>query len=243
MLALRTNVAGSRELRYRKPRPSYCLEPALVARRGTPQQNEDMDPKLLREATRAEHERTEGAMPLLGPDLTRERYVHVLRCLYPIVRGWEQWAAKNAPEPLQDAVTARRRTGLLEQDLRFFNEQPEVAHAFAFNVGSIPGLAITQAPGDLGDHFKAAFLGAMYVIEGSTLGGQYISKQVEASLGLVPGEGDAYFRGYRQNTGPMWKQVQAELAALPDDLNETVVGAAKAMFNLFHDAMQGCIPA
>jgi heme oxygenase len=44
-------------------------------------------------------------------------------------------------------------------------------------------------------------LGAMYVLEGSTLGGQVISRQLaKANIPLR-----SYFSGYGERTGPLWK--------------------------------------
>ena len=47
----------------------------------------------------------------------------------------------------------------------------------------------------------ATLLGAMYVMEGSTLGGQLIARHVELVLGLTAGQGNAHFRGHNERTG------------------------------------------
>lgn len=47
----------------------------------------------------------------------------------------------------------------------------------------------------------AQLLGAMYVMEGSTLGGQVISRQL-AKSNIAP---HTYFSGYGKQTGPMWQ--------------------------------------
>jgi heme oxygenase (biliverdin-IX-beta and delta-forming) len=47
----------------------------------------------------------------------------------------------------------------------------------------------------------ADLLGAMYVMEGSTLGGQLIARHVELVLGLTAGQGNAHFRGHNERTG------------------------------------------
>ena len=53
---------------------------------------------------------------------------------------------------------------------------------------------------------RSIFLGRMYVMEGSTLGGQYIARHVEETLGLSSGEGNSYFRGYGEATGERWRE-------------------------------------
>jgi heme oxygenase len=49
-------------------------------------------------------------------------------------------------------------------------------------------------------------LGCLYVLEGATLGGQLIGRQVQRQLGLRSEHGCAFFAGYgADQTGPMWK--------------------------------------
>jgi len=82
-------------------------------------------------------------------------------------------------------------------------------------------------------------LGTMYVMEGSTLGGQLIARHVEKSLALVPGVGDAYFRGHGERTGAMWKEFSALLATrISDDQTGQVIDSAKKMFQVFGSWMQ-----
>ncbi|UOQ99791.1 biliverdin-producing heme oxygenase [Hymenobacter sp. 5317J-9] len=73
-------------------------------------------------------------------------------------------------------------------------------------------------------HTLPQLLGAMYVLEGSTLGGQVINRQLErAGIPLR-----SYFAGYGERTGPMWKafcHLLAEAAA-PDNADEIVASAA-----------------
>jgi len=50
----------------------------------------------------------------------------------------------------------------------------------------------------------ASAFGCLYVLEGSTLGGQVISRQVHAKLGLTPERGCAFFSSYGPRVGQMW---------------------------------------
>lgn len=189
---------------------------------------EQMDPIELRERTRSEHAAVEASMPLMQDALSRELYVAVLRSLYPLVRGWEQWATDAAPERLRPLVQARRRASLLAEDIRFFGQQPpdDVVALIALDARLSETLPGSSA-------YDAVFLGAMYVIEGSTLGGQFIARHVEQIFDLAPGLGDSYFRAYANQTGPMWLEVKSHLVALDPDETDGVVDAAKAMFSLF----------
>jgi heme oxygenase len=73
-------------------------------------------------------------------------------------------------------------------------------------------------------------LGAMYVLEGSTLGGQVITRQLEkAGIPLR-----RYFSGYGERTGPMWKAFGQLLtaAATPAAADEIVASAARTFQHL-----------
>jgi heme oxygenase (biliverdin-IX-beta and delta-forming) len=77
----------------------------------------------------------------------------------------------------------------------------------------------------------------MYVMEGSTLGGQYIARHVEKTLHFTPGQGNAYFRGYSERTGELWREFKSLLTALPETDSDTVIASAKATFAVFRDRL------
>ena len=188
-----------------------------------------MDTARLRQATQDEHAATEATVPLMQPALDRALYVEVLRGFYRIVRAWDVWAQQHAPADLQALLADRRQSSLLAADLRALGvheppKEDDVLH--------LP-MARTAVPG----HPRSVFLGRMYVMEGSTLGGQLLARHVEAQLGLTPGEGDSYFRGYGEHTGERWREFKAILQALPDSETDTVIASAKNMFQLFGQAM------
>lgn len=193
-----------------------------------------MDLEYLKQATRPEHEGTEDTVALMDPALTRADYVRTLQQMYGAVRGWDDWATQHAPPTLLSLLEGRRRSPLIEADLDYLGaEIPALKHRptpwFSSDVHSQP------------EARYASFLGAMYVMEGSTLGGQYIARHVEQALGLQPGAGNAYFRGYGDQTGAMWKSFKTVLAAVPDTHTELVVQSAKRMFGFFaaETAVQG----
>lgn len=183
---------------------------------------EEMDLSYLRQATRAEHEGTESTVPLMKEALTRAEYVQTLQRMYRAVAAWDAWSGQHVPARLANLLHGRQRSSLLAADLAALNATtPE-----------------DQAPVTLPSvTTEAEFLGRMYVMEGSTLGGQYIARHVEETLALEPGVGDAYFRGYGERTGAMWKAFQAVLVEVPERQTEEVVQAAKAMFAFFGACM------
>ncbi len=191
-----------------------------------------MDVPRLRADTRLEHLATEEAMPLMRAAITRAEYECILRRLRSVVTRWETWAEAHAPEDLAGMVRARRRGSLIERDLQSLG----IAHdqnSVHFEAARIPGLESKSKT------FRSAFLGAMYVVEGSTLGGQQIARHVEAVLGLNATFGAGYFRGYGELTADMWRQFKAVLAAVPDAESGVVIAAARAMFEVFRMALLG----
>jgi len=183
-----------------------------------------MDINRLRDSTWAEHKSVEGTMPVMKPDLTREEYVACLQRLHGIVAAWEDTAVEEAPSSMQDFLLARRRRHLLEADLGWLG----AAHNEE-NRASLP---------DLTD--QASFLGALYVMEGSTLGGQLIARHLEQTLGLEPGRGDLYFRGHGTQTGPMWREVCDLLRMeVSQDQADRVIESARRMFQAFGSWMRG----
>jgi heme oxygenase len=184
----------------------------------------DLEIEKLRRATAADHRAVEDTVSLMHEGLMSTEYVLCLQRIYGIVAAWEDHAANNAPEWMQPTVVARQRKSLLELDLAWFGvlEKDDMR----------PTLPKTDD--------TPSFLGSMYVMEGSTLGGQLIARHVETALYLSEGQGDAYFRGHGDQTGPMWKEFCEVLKIrVPDQETDAVVNSAKAMFATFGEWMRG----
>ena len=180
--------------------------------------NRTMDLELLKRETALDHDRAEKSMRVMEPELGRSGYIDTLRSLYGFIRGWEIWAEGVTRGELREQLHARQRSALLAADLRFFSSQlPEDLY---------PGPSLTARN-------TAEVLGTMYVIEGSTLGGQYIARHVEKVLSLAPGHGDTYFQGYGERSGQMWQEMRELLRGVPDQYADTVIFAAKLLFSDF----------
>jgi heme oxygenase (biliverdin-IX-beta and delta-forming) len=186
-----------------------------------------MDLQQLRRETLLDHNAVEQSVPLMYDELDRDTYVSCLLKLHGIIAAWEERAAPNAPAWIQELLAARRRGHLLMLDLTWFGVDPS-------------GEARPTLP-EIKD--TASLLGAMYVMEGSTLGGQLIARHVERVLGLTAGQGNAYFRGHDERTGQLWKEVcDALRTKVPDSETDTVIAAAKAMFGVFGGWMRTGMP-
>lgn len=123
----------------------------------------------------------------------------------------------------------RRRLAALSRDLAFLGLSAE----------GIDGLA---RPRPITLDRAATAMGALYVLEGSTLGGRVIGRHIAATHGLTGG-GLAYYSAHGARTGAMWAAFRDRLDAYDGD-GEAVVAAANDTF----DAMRawlttvGCDP-
>ena len=187
----------------------------------------DLDIQRLRWETHADHRAVEDCLPLMREELDTAQYVRCLKQMYGVVAAWEEHAAETAPEWMRSTLAARQRKPLLELDLAWFGvEKPDDRRPILPGIDDLPSL-----------------LGAMYVMEGSALGGQLIARQVEATLHLSQGKGDAYFRGHGDQTGRLWKEFGELLKIrLADDQTDAVVASAKAMFAAFGEWMRKSAP-
>jgi heme oxygenase (biliverdin-IX-beta and delta-forming) len=187
------------------------------------EEHHDLDIRRLRQETEVNHQAVEGAVPLMQEGLNTVQYVQCLQRIYGVVAAWEDRAAEVAPQWLRPALTARQRKPLLELDLAWF--------------GVTKHDETRPALPEMND--LASLFGTMYVMEGSTLGGQFIARHVETELHLSEGRGNSYFRGHGNQTGLMWKEFCEMLKLrIPDEQTEAVVVSAKAMFSTFGMWMQ-----
>ncbi len=169
----------------------------------------------LRFVTRPAHDRLDGTLGLLDERLGLDTYRRVLERFYGFWRGWEPQVAAL----FQDAafLDPRRRMHLLRADLTTVGLS---AHA----VQMLPACPLPI----LRDAAEA--LGSLYVMEGSTLGGRVIERNVERCLGLDGRRGCTYFAGYDTDTGRMWRSFLARLDLAPVADAERVADGAVATF-------------
>ena len=147
-------------------------------------------------------------MPSLTALGNREVYTATLARLYVFYSRWE--LAIQRCEMLREVVpdlAERRRLNLLELDIRALGGSPPPRPFSASDVLSVP---------------KA--LGALYVLEGSTLGGQVISRAVGRGLGAGT-KGRAFFTGHGPRTGALWSSFAAALDRYDGDADTVVAGA------------------
>lgn len=143
----------------------------------------------LRAATRAHHERLDRLI-----DLRRlrdgRRYGRVLQVMDGFLAAWESCVTAALPGTWHAWLRQRSRRPFLQQDLRV--------------LGLAAGPPLQPMPPFA---TAGAAWASVYVMEGSALGGQVITRSL-GDAGLRPDRGAAYFHGWGPATGPMWKEVR-----------------------------------
>jgi heme oxygenase (biliverdin-IX-beta and delta-forming) len=180
----------------------------------------------LRLETRDAHAAIESTLALTEKRLTLGAYRQVIESFYGFYKPVEHAianAAHAAPMPVWLNLDARRKTVLLEADLKRLNP-----HAV-----SAPLLCDMLPPLDK----IAQRLGCLYVLEGATLGGVLISRHIRENLGIYPESGGRFFQGYGCATAAMWSDYRAGLLAFatlaPQD-EDLIIATARATFETLH---------
>src|SRR3954466_11849701 len=151
----------------------------------------------LKAETRPAHDRIEKAMDLDQRVATRESYKNLLIRFYGFHSVWEKAAGMVAPD--KAFFESRCKTRLLAKDLEALGMQED---GIVRLPQCDPLMPLPSPP---------AVLGSMYVVEGSTLGGAIIAREVERKLGLGPETGCAYFICFGRGIGIMWKRCGSRL--------------------------------
>ena len=168
---------------------------------------------LLRSWTQDAHSALEAQLGLLNQPASSEFYAHLLRRFLGFHLVWEQ-DLQAFPE-LARELEARSRIEHLRDDLKMLGlTEAEISH--------VP--LCSDAHRVTADEAHA--LGSFYVLEGSTLGGQLITKHLSGAHWL-PAEGLSYFNPYGSRTGEKWRSFKRWLEDQADQhpLNDIVSGA------------------
>jgi len=174
----------------------------------------------LKTETRSNHVQTETllyAEKLMAGTLTRAELRHLLTIHYRFHQALETAVAAQPDFFAGYDHDQRQKTPWLLADMEQFGIDPD------------------QSNPDLFSGWNGyELLGALYVGEGSTLGGQVIAK----ALRRTPGLGDdattlRFFGGYGNQTGPLWKDFGTYLLNRADGQEEVIIDAARRAFDLF----------
>ncbi|RJK93753.1 heme oxygenase [Vallicoccus soli] len=175
-------------------------------------------------------------MDLLDPALAGPAGAARLRAALAALLGFHRaveaqvdaWAAGGAPEATALEWPHRRKAHLAAADLR-------AAGAGAQEVAGVAPMALPPLAGTGGA------LGALYVSEGSTLGGQVVARHLQGSGVPVP----SVLRPYGGATGPRWQAYRATARAWAGDdpaRADALVQGAVTTFDALDRHCRGLVP-
>lgn len=156
----------------------------------------------LREETQESHKRLESRLDLLERALALDGYRDLLGRFYGFYVPVETQLDRLCQNTLPDLqFPQRRKIHWLIQDLKALGWTGRQVEALPL-CGVLPTLAL----------FPQA-LGCLYVLEGSTLGGQIISRHLHSVHGIDAETGAAFFRSYGSHVGAMWRAFGAAITS------------------------------
>ncbi|KPC33234.1 Heme oxygenase [Pseudomonas syringae pv. cilantro] len=183
----------------------------------------------LRAETNQLHVRLEKRMPFFSSALNNALYLRLLQAYHGFHAPLE--AALHTSDLIPAALEPHERIKMpmLVRDLRALGmSEKDIEH-----LPRCTRLPVVDSPG--------ACLGVMYVLEGATLGGQVLRRDVYKRLGVDEHSGAAFLDVYGVATGPRWKAFLSHLDALPGDTDFTdaATHAAHSTFAFFERWLDG----
>lgn len=186
----------------------------------------------LREKTAPQHHRAEQnryTVAMLNRTMTLEQYGEYLAKFYGFVRPLEQ-RLEERPEwrRIGFDISARMKSRLLEADLAGLGWS---------------GQAIINAPDCLALPDVSTFpraLGCLYVLEGSTLGGQMLTKLLIKYLPVSPETNARYLNSYGDAVRARWDEFRGMLTgqAHSGEDEREMLSAAGETFDRLHDWLE-----
>lgn len=171
---------------------------------------------ILKENTKHLHDLVEARFNsgrIFEGTFTRQDYENLLKYNYLFLLNFEKPVFDLISEDNSQKMSLDKRVKLplVKQDVQFMNIETSKAIAF-------PEIKN-----------EAEALGMLYVMEGSTLGGNMIAKQL-SKLPDFKELSFVYFRCYGENTGSFWKNFKSVLdeAVTPDKYGDCTAGSVKA---------------
>jgi len=159
------------------------------------------------------------SMSIMSPEMKVEDYMYYLSLMHDVHNDTEGLIFPFFSNLIDD-LEQRRKKHLIENDLLFLNSSKTNTEKVFQTEGISPAFA----------------LGILYVVEGSTLGGRFILKNVSKVLQLSEEKGVSYFNGYGEKTGSFWKSFLAFLSEYEQEHNcgeEIIEGAVFAFDSIY----------
>lgn len=171
----------------------------------------------LKTRTAHQHQATEATVNLMRPDYTLEDYRKLLVRFYSFYKPFEAKMSESiASNSVEFNHNERLNTPKLIADLTSLG-MSESDLSQIVECTDLPNL-----------ESKERIFGSLYVIEGSTLGGQVISRHLKQQFDIDETNGAAFFSGYGKDTGKMWngyREAVTNFAEGNENADQIIAGA------------------
>jgi heme oxygenase (biliverdin-IX-beta and delta-forming) len=176
----------------------------------------------LKARTAHQHQQTEDGVDLMRDDFSLDDYKNLLVRFYAFYKSYDEKLRESLEEnPIDFYGEERFNTPRLLADLKSLEmSDDEISDIETFD--DLPAFDSTEK-----------IFGSLYVIEGSTLGGQVISRHLKQKFGFDESSGAAFFSGYGKDTGKMWNAFREAVTAFADGdgvNREEIIKAANETF-------------
>ena len=179
--------------------------------------------EALRTGTGSLHVALEKRLPFFSVRLDADWYRRLLEAYYGFYAPMEAALYDSALIPSGFDCVLRAKTPTLVSDL----------HALGLDDSAINTLPRCNHLPTFDS--AAACLGALYVLEGATLGGQVLRREMALRLAVGADNGGAFLNVYGSETGRRWKDFLDYLSRLPLDTpaKQRAVMTARSTFSGF----------
>ncbi|MHA3735655.1 biliverdin-producing heme oxygenase [Pseudomonas sp. Eth.TT006] len=177
----------------------------------------------LRAGTAELHIALEKRLPFFSDQLDTYAFQRLMQAYFGFYRPLERALLDSGHVPADFDLAARLKAHTLQRDLVNLGETAQ----------SLELLSVCHQLPVIDS--SAACLGVLYVLEGATLGGQILRREIATRLSLDADNGAAFLDVYAAATGRRWRDFIEYLGARPMDVAEraAVVAAAKTTFSCF----------
>lgn len=175
--------------------------------------------RLKRETQQAHLSLEKILIPKIKAINSTPEYARVLEILYGFYKPVEDRIAHFVNQSHLADIDERRKAHWIIEDLKLMDAESSPALCT-----SLPAM-----------HNTADALGAMYVLEGSTLGGRIICKMIANSLPSTANAGLHFFEGYGHLTVEKWNTFGSYINSFTGNFNEEdkMIAAATSTFITF----------
>lgn len=183
----------------------------------------------LKSQTRPQHDSVEGnrfGKAMMDGTLNESDYCLFLQKFYGFHIPLERALSGFAWNDVGINFDERRKIEFLEKDLRALGMSSE-------EIANLPEAPMLPSMATMEEA-----IGVVYVMEGSTLGGQLQSRQVQKMFGRDAESGAAYFSSYGANVGMMWKafcEAIVKVAGDNEEKEKVIIASAQQTFQALEE--------